>query len=165
MAPGYIAAQMTGALLGALVVVIAYWQHYVVTDDPDTVRATFCTSPAIRHPGWNFVTETIGTFVLVFAVLSLSDPRLGNGMQSTPIGLGSLGALPVGLLVFAIGMSLGGPTGYAINPARDLAPRILHALLPLPHKGQSDWGYAAIPVFGPIAGGIAAALVARVLLL
>ena len=162
LVPGYIAAQFAGAILGACVVFLAYYRHYEATDDPAGKLATFCTGAEIRCPGWNNVTEIIGTFVLVFGVLhfggaSLDEPAIGNAVVSTPIGLGSLGAVPVGLLVFAIGLSLGGPTGYAINPARDLGPRLAHAILPIPGKGGSDWGYAWIPVFGPIVGALIAA--------
>lgn len=163
LAPGYISAQMTGAILGAALVYAFYKPHYDVTDDQGAKLATFCTGPAIRNPAGNFLCEAVGTFVLVYAVLLAADPAFdlpsGTGTQSVKVGLGSLGALPVGLIVFSIGLSLGGTTGYAINPARDLGPRIAHALLPIRDKGDSDWGYAPIPVLGPIAGGIAAAVV------
>jgi glycerol uptake facilitator protein len=161
--PGYIAAQLAGGVLGAILVWLFYHQHYRVTDDADVKLATFCTAPSIRSLPANFFCEAVGTFMLVFPIFRMATPELviENGnlamMESARIGLGSLGALPVGLLVFAIGMSLGGTTGYAINPARDLGPRIAHALLPIPGKRDSDWSYAPIPVLGPIAGGLLAA--------
>lgn len=156
--PGYLLAQMIGAFLGAVLAFLAYYRHYAASDDPAGMLATFSTGPAIRSPGWNAVTEAIGTFVLLIAVLHFSHPdaRLANG-ESIMVGLGSVGAVPVGLLVFAIGLSLGGPTGYAINPARDLGPRIAHAVLPIPGKGSSDWSYAWVPIVGPIIGAFAAA--------
>ena len=147
--PVYIIAQMIGAALGAVLVWIHYRLHFIATDDADAKLGVFCTAPAIRNTWSNFTSELIGTFVLVFAVLSIAKPE---------VGLGALDALPVGLVVLAIGLSLGGTTGYAINPARDLGPRIVHALLPIPGKRDSDWSYAWIPVAGPIAGGIVAAL-------
>jgi glycerol uptake facilitator protein len=160
-------AQMLGALLGAVLVYLFYSDHYKVTDDAAAKLATFSTGPEIRNVASNLFSEVIGTFVLVFAVLSMAAPELRfvdggqalAGLTSGQIGLGAIGALPVGLLVFAIGLSLGGTTGYAINPARDLGPRIVHALLPIPGKGDSDWGYAWIPVFGPMVGGALAAAV------
>lgn len=158
LAPGYIAAQMLGGVLGGVIVYLFYKSHYEATDDPELKRATFCNTPAIRHAPLNLFCEVVATFVLVYAVLCMSDPTVtlaGGGKM--PVGLGSIGALRVGLIVFAIGLSLGGTTGYAINPARDLGPRIAHALLPIPGKAGNDWGYAAIPVVGPIVGGILAA--------
>lgn len=165
--PGYIAAQMLGAIAGAVLVYIVYRDHYAVTDDADAKLATFSTGPAIRNVTSNFISEIVGTFVLVFAVLLAVSPSLfaesalgiGAEAQTMKIGLGALGALPVGLLVFSIGLSLGGTTGYAINPARDLGPRIAHAFLPIPGKRDSDWPYAWVPVAGPIAGGLLAAAV------
>jgi glycerol uptake facilitator protein len=165
LVPGYVAAQMIGAFVGTSLVLVVYRHHYAATDDGAAKLATFSTGPAIRSLPTNFITELVGTFLLVFAVLLFAGPSLGfDGAtevpalaRSTTIGLGSLGALPVGLLVFAIGLSLGGTTGYAINPARDLGPRIAHAVLSVPGKGDSDWGYSMIPVFGPIMGGVAAA--------
>jgi glycerol uptake facilitator protein len=165
--PSYVMAQMLGALLGAVLVYLFYSDHYKVTDDAAAKLATFSTGPEIRNVASNLFSEVIGTFVLVFAVLSMAAPELRfvdggqalAGLTSGQIGLGAIGALPVGLLVFAIGLSLGGTTGYAINPARDLGPRIVHALLPIPGKGDSDWGYAWIPVFGPMVGGALAAAV------
>ena len=136
-------------MVGALLVWIAYRPHFSATEDPDLKLAVFCTGPAIKHTANNLITEIIGTFVLVFAVLRLAKPSSS---------LGALDALPVGLLVLGIGLSLGGPTGYAINPARDLGPRIMHFILPIRGKRNSDWDYAWIPVIGPIIGGILAAL-------
>lgn len=148
--PIYIAGQMLGAMLGAFIVWITYRQHFEQTQDADAKLAVFCTGPAIRNPFNNLVSEIVGTFVLIFGVLSMVAP------QSS---LGSLDALPAALLVFGIGLSLGGTTGFAINPARDLGPRIMHAILPIPNKRDSDWGYAYIPVIGPIIGGLLAAFV------
>jgi glycerol uptake facilitator protein len=167
LAPGYIAAQFVGAFLGALLVFSFYRLHYAATDDAAAKRATFCTSPSIRSLADNFWCELVGTFVLVFAVLLTADATFDlatdDGSQTVKVGLGSLGALPVGLVVFAIGLSLGGTTGYAINPARDLGPRIAHALLPIADKADNDWGYAPVPVVGPLLGAVAAALLAGVL--
>jgi len=158
---GYIVAQIGGAILGAALVYVFYKPHYDRTKDADAKLATFCTAPNIRTLPLNFVCEVIATFVLVFSVLLAADPTFSlasNGnAEEIKVGLGSIGALPVGLIVFAIGMSLGGTTGYAINPARDLGPRITHALLPIDDKRDADWSYAAVPVFGPMTGGIAAA--------
>lgn len=150
LVPGYILAQFIGAAIGAFLVWLHYRPHFGATEDKDLKLAVFCTGPAIRDSFSNFVSETIGTFVLVFGVLYLAAPE---------VGLGALDALPVGLLVLVIGLSLGGTTGYAINPARDLSPRIMHAILPIAGgKRDSDWGYAWIPVFGPLAGGLLAAI-------
>jgi len=146
--PTYILAQFAGAITGAIIVWLAYKQHFDSTDDKDGKLAVFCTAPAIRGSGYNLMTEIIGTFVLVFGAVAMSKPA------ST---LGTLDALPVGLLVLGIGLSLGGPTGYAINPARDLGPRIAHFILPIKNKRDSDWGYSWIPVIGPIIGGLLAA--------
>jgi len=152
LVPAYIAAQMLGAMIGAFVVWLAYKQHFDATESASNKLAVFCTSPAIRNPGHNLVTEIIGTFVLVISVLFIVSPA---------DKLGSLDALPVALVVLAIGLSLGGPTGYAINPARDLGPRIMHAILPIKNKGTSDWKHSWIPVFGPIIGGLIAAVLYR----
>ena len=146
----YFAAEMIGAILGAVIVYLAYKKHYDETPDGPTKLGTFSTAPGIRAYGWNLVTEIIATFVLVFVSI-----QFGN----TPSGLGPLA---VALLVVAIGASLGGPTGYAINPARDLGPRIAHALLPIKDKGSSDWGYAWVPVVGPVIGGILAGVASLV---
>jgi glycerol uptake facilitator protein len=152
----YIAGQFVGAFLGGVIVFLAYYQHFGVTEDKGLKLAVFCTGPAIRNPGWNLLTEIIGTFTLVFGVLSMLSTR--NLVEKTGFAPG-LAPFIVGLLVWGIGLSLGGPTGYAINPARDLGPRISHAVLPIPGKGSSDWGYSWIPVVGPIIGGIIGALV------
>src|SRR5688572_16175233 len=168
--PVYIAAQMIGAIIGAMLVYYFYRPHYHLTDDGDAKLATFATAPTVRNIPWAFICETIGTFMLVFPILCMVDPTIDMGgateqqKRSVTVGLGALGALPVGLLVFAIGMSLGGTTGYAINPARDLGPRIAHAFLPIKGKRDSDWGYAWVPVVAPIVGGLIAALVARLIL-
>lgn len=146
--PTYIGAQFAGAISGAIIVWIAYKQHFDITDDKDGKLAVFCNAPAIRNPIFNLLTEIIGTFVLVLGASAMSKP--------TDV-LGTLNALPVALLVLGIGLSLGGPTGYAINPARDLGPRIAHFILPIKNKRDSDWGYSWIPVLGPILGGILAA--------
>ncbi len=148
--PVYIIGQMLGAMLGAFIVWITYRQHFEQTQDADAKLAAFCTGPAIRSPLNNLITEAVGTFVLVFGIMSIVSPQAS---------LGALDALPVALLLFGIGLSLGGPTGFAVNPARDLGPRIMHAILPIPNKRDSDWGYAYIPVVGPIIGGLLAALV------
>jgi glycerol uptake facilitator protein len=164
--PSYIVAQMLGAFLGGVLVYLSYRDHYAVTDDQSAKLATFSTGPQIRSATSNFFSEMVGTFVLVFAVLSMAAPELRfdngqavAGLTLGQIGLGAIGALPVGLLVLAIGLSLGGTTGYAINPARDLGPRIAHALLPIPRKGDSDWRYSWIPVVAPLTGGVLAATV------
>jgi len=156
-APGYILAQLGGAMLGALVAWITYYKQYLATDDPGAKLGTFATGPAIAHAPSNFFSELIGTFVLIFVILYIAGPIIeADNLQNAKIGLGSIGALPVALLVVVVGMSLGSTTGYAINPARDLGPRIVHALVPMP-KGDSNWGYAWIPVLGPVAGALIAA--------
>ncbi|MCP3929040.1 MAG: aquaporin family protein [Bacteroidetes bacterium] len=158
LVPSYIAAQMIGAALGATLVWLSYKDHYLQTDDTDGKMASFCTSPAIRNYVSNSLTEIIGTFVLIFVVLYIAGPKLSaDNIENAQVGLGSLGALPVGLLVVVIGMALGGPTGYAINPARDLAPRIMHTVLPLGKKRDSDWSYSWVPVVAPIVGALIAA--------
>ena len=147
--PEYLAGEFVGAFIGATLVWLAYLDHWRETEDPGLKLACFSTAPAIRNPVANLITEIVGTFVLVFAIMAFfaDDATAGTG----------LGGLIVGLLVLAIGLSLGGPTGYAINPARDLGPRIMHAILPIAGKGSSDWEYSWIPVVGPITGGIIAA--------
>ena len=152
----YIAGQLVGAFLGAVLAWMAYKQHFDEEPDPATKLGVFSTGPAIRSYGWNLVTEAIGTFVLVFVIIAAGAVK--------SVDLGWLSALGVGLLVVGIGASLGGPTGYAINPARDLGPRIAHAVLPIKGKGDSDWGYSWVPVVGPIIGGVLAGLLAGVLL-
>ena len=152
----YIVAQIIGSILGALLVWIVYRDHFNSTADPDTQLAVFSTSPAIKNSLFNLLSEIIGTFVLIFVLFYFTNAEFGD--QKTPIGLGSLGALPVAFLVWAIGLSLGGTTGYAINPARDLGPRIAHAFLPIKDKGNSNWKYAWIPIAGPFIGAIIAAV-------
>jgi glycerol uptake facilitator protein len=151
----YIVAQMIGAFIGAIVVWLAYLPHWGITEDKAAVRGVFCTAPAVRKPVANLLTEIIGTFVLLVGVLAIPSTR--NLIENTGFGT-AFGPLLVGFLVWSIGLSLGGPTGYAINPARDLGPRIAHALLPIPGKTDSDWGYAWVPVIGPIIGGVTGAL-------
>jgi glycerol uptake facilitator protein len=165
--PGYIIAQLLGAFTGAVLVWLHYLPHWKETEDDTLKLGVFSTGPAIRSTGANLISEFIGTFVLVFGVLAIGD-ALGGGTIGNP-DLSSafstaVAPLLVGLLVTSIGLSLGGPTGYAINPARDLGPRIAHAILPIAGKGGSDWGYSWIPIVGPIAGGIVGALVYRLLL-
>jgi glycerol uptake facilitator len=156
--PGYIAAQMIGGFLGAIIVWLMYWPHWSVTADPGVKLAVFCTGPAIRKPAANVVGEIIGTAVLLFGILAIAAnaqalSKPGDVDLSFVFSRG-LQPLLVGVLVLGIGVSLGGPTGYAINPARDLAPRLAHAVLPIKGKGTSDWEYAWIPVVGPIVGGV-----------
>jgi glycerol uptake facilitator protein len=148
--PTLIAGQFVGAALGALLVYLAYLVHWKETDDAGLKLAVFSTGPAIRNAAANVITEVVGTAVLVFGVLAI--------FAKNNASFGSLGAFFIGLMVLGIGLSLGGPTGYAINPARDLGPRIMHAILPIPGKGSSDWGYSWIPVVGPIIGGVLAGL-------
>lgn len=154
LVPGYMAAQVLGAMMGNLLVWLTYKKQYDATEDQGAILATFSTAPAIRSPFWNLVTEIIGTFALVFGVFYIA----GGTVSDEPIKLGALDALPVALLVMGIGFGLGGPTGYAINPARDLGPRIMHAILPLKGKGSSDWSYAWVPIVGPIIGAFLAAM-------
>jgi glycerol uptake facilitator protein len=146
--PQYIAAQMLGAMFGSTLVWLAYKKHFDATQDADLKLAVFCTSPNIRSYWYNVITEVIGTYVLALAVLYMAQPD---------VGLGALNALPVALVVLGIGLSLGGPTGYAINPARDLGPRIMHFFLPIPLKRDSDWRYSWVPILGPMAGAAIAA--------
>ena len=148
----YIVAQMLGGFVGAVLVYAFYKDHYDATDDPAVKLGTFCTAPAIRNYGRNLFSEILGTFVLVFVILALSIQ--GNTPE---VGMGALGAFPVAMLIVALGMSLGGTTGYAINPARDLAPRLAHAVLPIKGKGSNDWAYSWVPVVGPVIGGFLAA--------
>lgn len=145
----YLAAEMIGAMIGAFLAWAAYKKHYDEEEDPGSILGTFSTGPEIRSYGWNFITEIVATFVLVFVILVFGG---------TP---DRLGPLAVALIVVAIGASLGGPTGYAINPARDLGPRIVHTLLPIPNKGGSDWAYSWVPVFGPLVGAVIAGLASR----
>src|SRR3954468_10259621 len=152
--PMYIVAQIAGGFLGGVIVWLSYLPHWSATPDPVDKLAVFSTVPAIRKPGANFVAEVIGGFALVLALLAVLSP--GNFVPGSDLAKG-FGPILVGVIVMSIGLSLGGPTGYAINPARDLGPRIAHALLPVAGKGSSDWGYAWIPIVGPIVGGIIAA--------
>lgn len=152
--PLYVTAQLLGAMAGSLMAWLCYRGHYAEPGDPNGKLATFCTGPAIRKPMDNLVTEIIGTFVLILGVLFIATPSSS---------LGALDALPVALLVLGIGLSLGGPTGYAINPARDLGPRIMHAMLSIQGKRDSDWGYAWVPMLGPVVGALLAAMVFKVL--
>jgi len=156
---GYIGAQMIGAILGGILVYAYYREHFKASTEPDAKLGCFCTAANIRNHLQSFFCEAIGTFVLILPIFLMVSPslKLGSDGAAPTLGLGTLGLLPVGLLVFGIGLSLGGTTGYAINPARDLGPRIAHALLPIPGKRDSDWGYAWVPVLGPIAGGLLAA--------
>ncbi len=155
LVPGYIAAQMLGGFLGGVVVWLAYLPHWGATPDQGGKLAVFCTGPAIRQPAANLLTEIIGTFVLVAGILAILRPE--NLVPNSGFEKGFAPFL-VGLLVAAIGLSLGGPTGYAINPARDLGPRLAHAFLPIAGKGSSEWSYAWVPIIGPIIGGVLGAL-------
>ncbi len=148
----YIAAQMLGGFAGAVLVWLYFKDHYDATADGDTKLGTFCTIPAIRNKWCNLWSEIVGTFVLIFCILAI-----GNKANTPELGMGSLGAFPVAFLIVSIGMSLGGTTGYAINPARDLAPRFAHFVLPIKGKRNSDWGYAWVPIIGPIIGALIAA--------
>jgi glycerol uptake facilitator protein len=152
----YIAAQMLGAIIGAVLTWVVYRDHFNATTDPDAQLSVFSTGPAIKNKIFNLFSEIVGTFVLVFVVFYFTNAEIID--EATPIGLGSLGALPVAFVVWAIGLGLGGTTGYAINPARDLGPRIAHAFLPIKQKGSSQWKYAWIPIIGPFIGAIIAGL-------
>ncbi len=155
----FILAQLGGAFTGSWVNWVFYKNHFDATTDAKAILGVFATAPAIPNRLHNFSSETIGTFVLVFTVLFMTEPSLtADNLTHPKIGLGAIGALPVALLVVAIGMSLGGTTGYAINPARDLGPRLVHSLVPITHKGHSQWAYAWIPILGPLSGGALAAL-------
>lgn len=152
----FIAAQLIGSVIGAAIVWLVYKDHFDSTGDPNTEMAAFCTAPAIHNRWFNLLSEIVGTFVLVFVIFYFTNAEMGN--EKTPIGLGSLGAIPVAFLVWAIGLSLGGTTGYAINPARDLGPRLAYRLLPLKNKTLPNWEYAWIPVIGPFIGAAIAAV-------
>lgn len=159
-APLYILAQFLGAMSGALLTWLLFADHYNRTEDAGTIKGTFCTSPAIKNTPRNLLSEIVGTFILIFVVLFIAGPEFKSAdVGEAKMGLGSVGALPVALLVVSIGMSLGGLTGYAINPVRDLGPRIIHSLVPIKSKGTSDWGYAWIPVVGPVLGAVLAATI------
>jgi len=153
--PMYLGGQLIGAILGATLCWLQYMPHYAAEEDPGKILGTFSTGPAIDNTPSNFISELLGTFAFALAVLFLAGPVFGGPGEQ----LGSLDALPVALVVLAIGLCLGGTTGYAINPARDLGPRIAHAILPIPGKGGSNWAYSWIPIVGPILGGVLAALV------
>ena len=153
--PIYMLAQMLGAMLGSLLVWVKYKDHFLATDDKGLKLAVFSTGPAIRNTFSNLTSEIIGSFVLLFVIFYFTTAEIAA--TKTPVGLGSLGAIPVMFLVWAIGLSLGGTTGYAINPVRDLGPRIMHSILPISGKGSSDWSYSWIPVIGPMIGASLAA--------
>ncbi|MCC5920946.1 MAG: aquaporin family protein [Cyclobacteriaceae bacterium] len=155
----YSLAQLVGAAIGSGLTYLIYKPHFDATNDADAKLAIFCTAPAIRYLPSNISSEVIGTFVLIFVVLYMGDPVIENG-EKTPLGLGALGAIPVAFLVWVIGLALGGTTGYAINPARDLGPRIMHALLPIKNKRDADWSYSWLPIFAPLLGALLAALLA-----
>jgi glycerol uptake facilitator protein len=157
---GYVIAQVVGAFLGATIVWISYRPHFAATEDPAAKLGVFCTAPGIRHSISNVITEIVGTFVLVLGILAVLSPA--NLTQGSDWSRG-FGPALVGLIVWSIGLSLGGPTGYAINPARDFGPRLAHAVLPIAGKGGSDWGYALVPIVGPIIGGILGALSYRMI--
>ncbi|QDH79090.1 aquaporin family protein [Echinicola soli] len=156
LVPGYVLAQVLGAGFGAAIAWLMYRDHFDITDDPGLKFAPFATAPAIRNFSSNFLSEVVGTFVLILVILYSTGANLED-LNNTPIGLGALGALPVALLVWVIGLALGGTTGYAINPARDLGPRIAHQLLPIKGKGSSDWSYSWVPILGPLLGASLAA--------
>ncbi len=156
LAPGYILAQLLGAMLGAGLAWLMYRHHFDMAEDPGLKKGAFCTDPTVRNFTTSVISETIGTFVLIFVILYITGAKIEN-TEGTPVGLGSVGALPVSFLVWVVGLALGGTTGYAINPARDLGPRIMHQILPIQGKGSSDWGYAWVPVVGPFLGALLAA--------
>lgn len=153
--PAFIVAQILGAMIGTFLVWVMYKDHFKITENPILKAASFYTIPAIKNRNLNFISELLGTFVLLIAVFYITNGEMGK--EKTPIGLGSIGAIPVAFIVWAIGLSLGGTTGYAINPARDLGPRIVHSILPIKGKIKTDWTYAWIPIMAPIAGAAIAA--------
>jgi glycerol uptake facilitator protein len=161
LVPVFVLAQLIGAMIGALLVWLIYKDHFKVTDDGGLKAAVFYTSPAIKNTRLNLFSEAIGTFVLLLAVFYITNGEMGK--DKTPIGLGSIGAIPVAFIVWSIGLSLGGTTGYAINPARDLGPRIIHSILPMTGKNKRDWKYSWIPIVGPIIGASLAAFLYIVL--
>ena len=156
---GYMIAQMSGGIAGGTLVYTYYREHFKVSEDANNKLGCFCTAPDIRNIPQAFFCEVVGTFCLILPIFLMTDVSLkfAGSAQSAEVGLGTLGLVPVGLLVFGIGLSLGGTTGYAINPARDLGPRLAHAFLPIPNKRDSDWSYAWVPVFGPLVGAALAA--------
>lgn len=161
MVPEYMLAQLLGAMTGALMVWVKYMDHFKATEDKGLKLAAFSTGPAIKNTTANLFSEIIGSFVLLFVIFYITSAEISD--TKTPVGLGSIGAIPVMFLVWAIGLSLGGTTGYAINPVRDLGPRIMHAVLPVSEKGSSEWSYAWIPVVGPMIGASLAALLYNLL--
>ncbi len=156
--PVYVSGQVIGAMIGAVLVWLAYLPHWAASSDPDAKRSVFCTAPAIRRLPANLLCEAIGTMALMLGIFGIKGAVMQQGSgAAVPLDMGALGMLPVAFLIWGIGLALGGPTGYAVNPARDLGPRIVHALLPITGKGGSDWGYAWVPVVGPLIGaGLAA---------
>ena len=160
---GYLLAQLLGAIFGSWLAYITYIDHYRQTKDEETVRGSFCTGPAIRNYKNNFFSELIGTFILVFAIFFIAKPNLEIQGEVVNFGIGALDALPVGIVVWVIGMTLGGTTGFAINPARDFGPRLMYSFLPRKNK-KPDWSYSWIPVLGPITGGVLAGLLFNVLI-
>lgn len=161
---GYVIAQVLGAMFGQLLVYLTYKLHYDATEDAGAILSSFSTGPAIKNYKWNFVTEFIGTFMLTFGLLAIGHVKNQAFTVSLPTGqsitgfTGIVGPLLAGFYIWSLGLSLGGPTGYAINPARDFGPRIMHSILPIPNKGDSNWAYAWVPILGPIAGGVVGAL-------
>lgn|SRR5690606_1072466 len=153
----YVGAQFLGAMTGSSLVWLVYYDHFKITDDPGAKQAVFCTAPAIRNLPINLISEIVGTFVLIFAVFYFKEAEISD--SQTPVGLGSIGAIPVAFVVWVIGLSLGGTTGYAINPARDLGPRIIHSLLPIKNKANFNLSYAWVPVVGPFIGAVLAYLI------
>ena len=164
LVPTYLLAQLLGATFGSWLCYLLYIDHYRETEDEDTIRGTFCTAPAIRNYKNNFFSEALGTFVLVFGIFFIASPNIViDGTVTQNFGIGSLESLPVAILVWVIGMGLGGTTGYAINPARDFGPRLMYQLLPRKNK-RADWAYSWIPVFGPFTGAVVAGLIYNVLM-
>ncbi|MEO6550125.1 MAG: MIP/aquaporin family protein [Ferruginibacter sp.] len=157
----YIVAQLIGAMLGSFFVWLMYYDHFQRTNNPASILAVFCTGPAVRKRISNIASEIIGAFVLLFTIFYITGAEITPA--KTPIGLGAVGAMPVAFLVWAIGLSLGGTTGYAINPARDLGPRLMHSILPIKSKGTSDWAYSWIPILGPLIGAVIAAFIYLIL--
>lgn len=155
--PFYTLAQLAGAMTGSFLVWLMYKDHFDASVEPELKAAPFATSPAIANKFSNFISETIGTFILIFVIFYFTGAEI-TGTNHSPIGLGSLGALPVAFLVWSIGLSLGGTTGYAINPIRDFGPRLVHQLIPMKGKGSSNWDYAWVPILGPITGTVLASL-------
>ena len=160
---GYLLSQLLGAIFGSWLAYITYIDHYRLTKDEETVRGSFCTGPAIRNYKNNFFSEFVGTFILVFAIFFIAKPNLEIQGEVVNFGIGALDALPVGIVVWVIGMTLGGTTGFAINPARDFGPRLMYSFLPRKNK-KPDWSYSWIPVLGPIAGGVSAGLLFNILI-